>query len=248
MRTNPLLALYARNAGVQGRRFAVRAERNADEATVYLYDVIVADQFEAEWFGGIDPLTFAKTLAGISAKTIHLRINSPGGSAFAARAMESTIRDHGARFVAHIDGYAASSASYVMLAADEVEMSPGAMVMVHKGWTYAWGNADELMSTAALLEKFDGTMIDTYVKATGQTREQIAAWVAAETWFTAQEAVDAGFADRIAGEDDGSANALAWDLSVFERAPQASAPPAADAGKRDRQRQRLRALLLTPNR
>lgn len=248
----PRLALYARNARVPGRRFCALAPADGtDEATVYLYDMIVADELEAALFGGVDPKTFAKAIAAIDASTIHLRINSPGGSVFAARAIESTIRDHRARFVAHVDGYAASAASLVMLAADEVEIGAGAMIMIHKGWTYTWGNADDLMNTAALLEKIDGVMVDTYATATGQPREQIIEWMTAETWFTAAEALEAGFVDRIAAAEDApvdaEVSAIQWDLSAFARAPavaRADATPKDAAWMKQRAEQDLRVRRL----
>lgn len=231
-----LLRLYARNRNTAGRKFELRAEADSAEATLYLYDVIVDSEAEAEWFGGVAPLTFAKQLAGLAASTLHLRINSPGGSVFGARAIEQALRDYrarGNRVVAHIDGYAASAASFVMLAADEVEIAPGAMVMIHKAWAFAYGNADELTDLAALLNKIDATLVDTYAARTGQDAQQIADWMAAETWFTADEAVAAGFADRIAGAgqmpDEDDAQALAWDLSAYLRpAAQDKTPAPAD--------------------
>lgn len=223
-----LLRLYARNRNTPGRKFELRAEADAAVATLYVYDVIVDSEAEAEWFGGVAPLTFAKQLAGISAQTLHLRINSPGGSVFGARAMEQALRDFraaGRRVIAHVDGYAASAASFLMLAADEIEIAPGAMVMIHKSWAFSYGNADDMLDLAALLNKIDGTLVDTYAARTGQDKQQIADWMAAETWFTAEEAVAAGFADRIAGEekpDEASAQALAWDLTAYLRAAQAA--------------------------
>jgi ATP-dependent protease ClpP protease subunit len=209
----PLLKLLADNR----KRGQFRAETSGDEATLYLYDAIVADAAEAEWFGGVDPLTFAKVLAGITAPIIHLRINSPGGDVFAAQAIAQALREHPAQVIAHVDGYAASAATEVAVAADEVVMAPGAMYMIHNAWTIAWGNKNDLMDTAALLEKVDGTLAEGYAGRTGQAIEQVRAWMDAETWFTAQEAVDAGFADRIAEAKPKAA--AKWDLSAYAHAP-----------------------------
>ena len=226
---NPLFRLLAENRATPGRRFEVRAAAGADEAEVFLYDAIVSDGLEAEFFGGVAPEPFVKALRAITARTINLRINSPGGSVFAARAIEQALRDHPARIVAHIDGLAASAATFVAMAADEVVMGKGALFMVHKAWTMAFGNADDLMDTAALLDKIDGTLVQTYADRTKKPAEQVSAWMAAETWFTAQEAVDAGFADRIA-EDDAKARAGAWNLAAYGRAPLPEQQPAtADA-------------------
>ena len=210
--------VLAKNKG----RGEFKAEKAADSATLYLYDAIVSSDLEAEWFGGVAPKSFIDQLKAIDAKEINLRINSPGGSVFAARAMEQALREHPAKIVAHIDGYAASAASFLMMAADEIRIAPGAMVMIHKAWTGMWGNADDLRKEADLLDKIDGTLVDTYATRSGNDKEQIADWMAAETWFTAQEAVDAGFADAI-NESGAKASDTHWDLSAYSNAPKIEA-------------------------
>lgn len=216
MAQNRILQLLNDN---RGRRegLRVQAQAGASEVTVYLYDAIVTD----DWWGGISAQSFVRALAEITADVIHLRINCPGGDVFAARAMETAIRGHSAKVIAHIDGVAASAASFVMLAADEVEISEGAFVMIHKGWALAMGNADELKEMAGLLDAVDATLVRTYAKETGQDESDVLAWMAAETWFSADEAVDKGFADRIAG-DAPAANAAAWNLAAYSNAPPAS--------------------------
>ena len=99
--------------------------------------------------------------------------------------------------------------------------------MIHKAWTMAYGNADDLTEVADLLNKVDGTLVDTYVKETGQTAEQITQWMADETWFTADEAVKYGFADKCATPDKKKkASALAkWDMSAYAHAPQQEPQP-----------------------
>ena len=77
-------------------------------------------------------------------------------------------------------------------------MNKGALFMIHKAWTFAYGNSDELVATADLLDKIDGTLVQTYADRTKQDPKTIEEWMSAETWFTADEAVSNGFADRIA--------------------------------------------------
>jgi ATP-dependent Clp protease, protease subunit len=219
---NRLLKLLADNRACSARKFEVRAEKGSNEAEIFIYDAIVSDELEAEWFGGVAAQPFVKALRGIDAETIHLRINSPGGSVFAARAIEQALREHKARIVAHIDGLAASAATFIAMAADEIVMAPGALFMIHKAWTMTYGNADELMTEAALLEKIDGTLADTYAARTGKKADEVLDLMAAETWFSAQEAVDAGFADRIA-DSEPKAKA-AWNLSAYDKAPKLPEP------------------------
>lgn len=224
---NGLLALLAANRGAG----QFRAESTGDgEATIWLYDVIVRD----DYWGGVSALTLGKALADHRDKSlVHLRIDSPGGDVFAGRAMEQLISEHPGRVVAHIDGFAASAASYVALAAEERLISPGGMFMVHKAWTLAWGNEHDMRKVADLLGKIDETLIATYAARTGQTPEQLRDWIAAETWFNAEEALANGFATAIAGAPAAAAappadNAIHWDLSAYARAPAARlAPPAA---------------------
>ena len=206
-----------------------KAEESGEAATLYLYDVIVSD----DCWGGVAAEAFVKELNATAAPTIHLRINSPGGEVFAARAIEAAIRNHPSRIVAHVDGYAASAASFVAVACDEVEISPGGFFMIHKAWSFTAGNADDLLHMAEMLEKLDATLVDTYARKSGCSPEDIAEWMKAETWFSAGEAVERGFADRIA-ESAPKAQAN-WNLSVYANAP---AVPAAAASITPKNRER----------
>lgn len=271
---NRLVQLLSDNRNVAGRQFSVRRASDAcsqpaaegpqpdDAVEILLYDAIVDSEIEAEWWGGVAPEPFVRTLRGITAREIHLRLNSPGGSVFAARAMEQALREHSARIIVHVDGYAASAASFLAMAGDEIIMGKGAMMMIHKSWTFTWGNADELKKTADLLDKIDGTLVQTYADRSGSMPGQIASWMDAETWFTAQEAVDAGLADSISDAGADPKALASWNLAAYLRAPGAGAdePPkksrardpslqrtaqesaAAGADQRIRQQQRLRAL------
>ncbi|MCO5412857.1 MULTISPECIES: head maturation protease, ClpP-related [Ralstonia] len=223
MRQNKILQLLSDNRAA-ARVFNVVASGD-NEVTVYLYDYIVSD----DWWGGVSATTFVKELAGITADVIHLRVNSPGGDVFAARAMETALRGHSAKVIAHVDGLAASAASFLIMAADEIEISDGAFLMIHKAWTALWGNADDLRSEADLLDKIDATLVRTYEQRSGQSADDISAWMTAETWFGADEAVEKGFADRKADASaQPSAKASAWNLQAYSNAPKpASNEPAA---------------------
>jgi len=227
---NRLMRLLRDNANAKARMplAVMKTEAAPDvapEATLYLYDVIVDDPF---WGGvGAEDFVMALAEASISADTIHLRINCPGGDVFAARAMEAAVRGCSKKVVAHVDGYAASAASYLALACDEVEIAPGAFFMIHKAWTLAMGNCDDLAATSALLAKIDTTLVKSYVAETGQTPKAIKDMMAAETWMTAEEAVALGFADRImedAPKDKASAKAT-WNLAAYQNAPVTTPSP-----------------------
>lgn len=214
---HPMLKLLASNR----KRGFFKAETTpaGDESTIYLYDMIVDSQEEADWWGGVAPETFVKALAGMDSPVIHLRVKSPGGSVFAARAMEQAIREHKSRIVTHVDGLAASAASFLILPSDEIIMAPGAFLMIHKAWTIAFGNADDFRKSAGLLEQIDGSLVKSYAEKTGQSPEDIAAWMAEETWIEAERAVELGFASRVAEDKKAKALVSAWDLSAYSRAP-----------------------------
>lgn len=198
----------------------VRAEESGDEAHVYVYGVIGA------YWGDVSAQAFATTLAGIKAATVHLHINSPGGDVFEARAMMSAIANHPATFIAHVDGLAASAGSDLIMACDEIEISQGGFVMIHNAWTIAIGNKDDMRTTADVLEKVDEAIVDDYRKRTKQSAEQIREWMGQETWFTAEEAKEHGFVDRIAEvvpaeESEPETTEGHWNLAAYEHAPAA---------------------------
>lgn len=178
-----------------------------EESEIYIYDII------GEW--GVDAAQFARDLK--SAKgTVHLRINSPGGDAFAGKAIQTAIAQHKGKTIAHIDGLAASAATYIALAADEVEMSEGALFMIHKASSLAWGNSDDLLQIADLLDKVDDSIVNDYAKKTGLDADQIKNWMADETWFSAEEALESGFVDSIYKTEK---TENIFDLSAYDNAP-----------------------------
>lgn len=226
---NQMLKLLINNR--QRGRFEIVAKAQADEATIYLYDMIVEDDTTAEWWGGVSPQAFIKALNELTAKTIHLRVNSPGGSVFAARAIEQAIREHNSTIIAHVDGIAASAASFLIMAADEIVMSPGSFLMIHKAWTMTYGNADDLRKQSDLLDQIDVSLVKTYAKRSGQSEQDIMSMLAEETWLEATDAVEKGFANRVAEDEKTTSNAAtstaansAWDLSAYQHAPSAVVP------------------------
>lgn len=211
MRPN-LLNLFRANA----RRGSFRAEGQ----TLYLYDVIVASDADAEWLGGVSAESFTKTLRGMSGP-VALRINCPGGDVFAGRAMAQAIREYPGEITAHVDGVAASAASLLAVTAARTVMAPGSMLMIHNAWTIAMGNTADFTATAALLEKIDATLADDYAAKSGQPADTWRPLMAAETWFTAEGAVEAGLADEVAPRAAAPEARMAatWDLSVYDGAP-----------------------------
>jgi ATP-dependent protease ClpP protease subunit len=218
-----------------------KGQFRAQDDTIWLYDVIAADDDEASWWGGISPRAFIEALAATSGP-VTLRINSPGGSVFGAQAMVAAMRAHGQPITARIDSLAASAASVIAAEAARTEIVSGAMMMIHKAWGLALGNEDDMRATADLLAKIDDQIAATYARR-GQTSEE--EWLdrmRAETWFAADEAVAAGLADAVITENT-QRPAAQWDLSAFAAVPQIEQPePVVAPGPTVQQR--LKAELL----
>lgn len=204
-----------------------RGQFQADGDVLWLYDAIAGDQDEADWLGGVSPVAFMSALRATKGP-VTLRINSPGGSVFGAQAMVAAMREHPHLITARVDSLAASAASMIAAEAAVLEMVPGAKLMIHKSWSLAIGNADEMMSMAALLEKIDGDLAATYARRANGSADAFLEMMRAETWFTADEAVAVGLADRVVTENT-QRSAAAWDLSAFARAPEIILEPAAPA-------------------
>lgn len=243
MKLNKLLQLVRDNARAADTKTpSIRSEVEGEVAKVYVYDVI-----DSYW--GANAAELVAALANVKDKEVELHINSPGGDVFEARAMSAAIAGHPMKVTAYIDGVAASAATYLALAANEVHMIDGGLFMVHNSWTFAYGNKTELRQTSDLLEKIDGTISADYQRKTGATAEQVAAWMDAETWFTAQEAMDAKFIDVIDANTKGEKAAAKWNLSAYANAPkqQPSGPSQAElnelaAAQLQRNQNRLRLM------
>ena len=215
-----LLQLLKDNATRNEALPAITSELTPTEAHIYVYDVI-----DAWWGASAENLIAA--LADAGDRAVHLHINSPGGDVFEARAMSAALVAHNGPIVAHVDGIAASAATQLVMAASEARMLEGSLFMIHNSWTIAMGNKDDLLSTAALLEKIDSQINADYTRATGKTADEITALMNAETWFTPQEAMDAGFIDAIDSNSkkpgkcstENRAGAERWNLSAYANAP-----------------------------
>lgn len=206
----------------------LRVVRNEaqDEAEILLYDEIGGF--------GIEANRFIAELKAVDAKTIHLRVNSPGGSVFDGVAIYNALKDHPAKIVTHIDSLAASISSVIALAGDEIVMAENAFMMIHDAWTLTIGSAAELRKVADVLDKVNASvLLPAYTTKTGKTEDEIKAWMADETWFTAEEALAAGFVDSIEKRSEVKAK---FDLSVFAKAPAALTESDAEITSREIER------------
>lgn len=152
---------------------------------------------------------------------VTLRINSPGGDVFDGMAIHADLVAHkksGNRVIVEISGIAASIASVIAMAGDEIVMSPGSFMMIHNAWTIGVGNRHDFADVASTLTKIDDVLARTYAERTKAGVRQIKTWMDDETWLTAKEATEHGFATSIASAAVPGAKAK-FDLSVFSAVP-----------------------------
>lgn len=190
----------------------IRAEEGSDEAEILIYD-----QIGASWFGdGVTAKQFVKDLAKIDATLLTVRINSGGGDVFDGLAIYNALRRHDAAVVTEIDGLAASIASIIALAGEEVRMADNAFFMIHDPSGMEWGTAEDMRKMADLLDKVGGSLVNVYAEKTGKASDELLDWMHAETWFDAEEAVEAGFVDSVVKGKKIEARA---DVSAFTNTP-----------------------------
>ena len=182
-------------------------------------EIWLYDQVGEGWFGGMSAKTFVAEMNKLGkVDVINLHINSPGGSVFDGVAIYNSLKSHPARIEVDVDSVAASIASLIAMSGDEIRMAANSMMMIHDPMGVAVGSADDMRKTADLLDQVKGVIASTYAKRTGKKESEVAALMTEETWMTAAEAQDMGFADAVTAEQRIAACA-GFDFSNFKRTP-----------------------------
>ncbi|MEY3684013.1 MAG: ATP-dependent Clp protease proteolytic subunit 1 [Chloroflexota bacterium] len=170
--------------------YALSARAEVRQTEISIFDEI--------GYYGVSAKQFITDLKRVPADhEIVLKIHSPGGEVFDGNAIFNALKRHPGGVTVEIEGLAASMATVISLAGAPVKMAANGFYMIHNPWGVAMGDAEEMRDQAALLEKIREGMIAAYSAKSGQEPEQIAAWMDAETWFTAAEAQAAGFVDEV---------------------------------------------------
>ena len=184
---------------------------------------------ERSWGGSeITPTQLAKDLKALGdISQLDVRINSGGGNVFAGQAIYAMLKAHKANVTVYVDGLAASIASIIAMAGDQIVMYHGSMLMVHNPWTSVrGGDANEMRHTATVLDKVRDAILATYQARTGISAQKLIAMMDAETWLTAKEAVSMGFATQIVEDmqiaasikdDNLILNGIAFNMSGYVR-------------------------------
>lgn len=152
---------------------------------------------ESWWGDEVTPQEFREELKNHTDSKLTVVLNSGGGDVFAGLSIYNALRELDAEVTIRVDGLAASIASIIAMAGDKVIMSPGSLMMIHRPSVFAAGNEDDLAKAIALLQKIEESIAPIYVERSGLSAEKISEMLEAETWMTAEEAVELGFADEV---------------------------------------------------
>lgn len=217
----PFLTLGARpdvradfSAGALNRWNAtLTASAAEDEATISVLDPIGADL----WGEGVTAKRIEAALRRIGSRPVTVNVNSPGGDVFEGAAIYNLLRQHAADrgpVTVRILGLAASAASVIAMAGDEILMGRAAFLMIHNAWVIAAGNRNDFAEVAEWLEPFDMAMRDVYHARSGQPAAEITAMMDREAWITASKALELGFADGMLDGSEISAGDVADSASA----------------------------------
>lgn len=173
------------------------AAESDDPNTISIYDVIGEDMWTG---GGFTAKRMGAALRSVGKNPVTVKINSPGGDMFEGIAIYNLLREHPAKVTVDVMGWAASAASIIAMAGDEIRMGLGTFMMVHNAWGVVIGNRHDMAEGSKLFEGFDAAIADIYEARTGQSRKAIEKLMDAETFMGPSEAVEKGFADMIADD------------------------------------------------
>jgi len=172
------------NAGIMAKQ--------TPENTVSILDVIGEDFWTG---GGVTSKRVAAALRAIGDQDVFVDLNSPGGDFFEGVAIYNALRSHPHKVTVRILGLAASAASVIAMAGDEIQIGKAGFLMVHNAWVVAIGNRHDLAEAAKTMEPFDDAMATVYAERAGVKKTKAAEWMDNETWFNGEQAVKEGLAD-----------------------------------------------------
>lgn len=176
---------------------AIKAKKE-DDASINIYSTIG----EYGDGSGMTARIVSAILRKADGADVTVNINSPGGDFFEGLAIHSLLSGYKGNVKVKVLGMAASAASVVALAGDEVEIAESGFFMIHNAWTIAIGNRHDMEDTAGMLGKFDSSMKGLYATKTGMSEKEIEKLMDAETWINGRDSVEKGFANKILGEDE----------------------------------------------
>ena len=176
----------------------LRAAEKETDATISIYEPIGYDYWTGE---GMTAKRMAGILRNVGGKDVTVNINSPGGDVFEGLAIYNLLKEHPGKVTVKVIGLAASAASFIAMAGDEIQMAKASFMMIHNAWMVVAGDRNDLAEVSVWLTQFDETLASIYADRTGKKAADIAALMDVETWMNGEAAIDNGFADSILGDE-----------------------------------------------
>lgn len=228
--------------GEKNKKFWSFKAKNEKTGELLLYGEIASSSW---WGDEVTPKQFKEDLDALGdINTLDVYINSPGGDVFAGQAIYSILRRCDAQVSVYVDGLAASAASVVAMAGDTIIMPANAMMMIHNPWTFAAGNARDFRKLADDMDKIRDSMIVAYESRSALTTEEITEIMDAETWLSAEECLEYGFADEIAEAKQIAASMDEKYFAVYRNIPdELKRPPDKEVNSSDKDLIKQKLLL-----
>ena len=176
---------------------AIKASDENDN-TIGIYDPIGYDYWDDS---GVTAKRIGAALRSLDGADVVVNINSPGGDVFEGLAIYNLLREYKGHVTVRVLGVAASAASFIAMAADEIQIARAGFFMIHNAWTGLWGNRNDLRETADFLEQIDDTIADIYHVKSGLSMDELKADMDKERWINGRDAIDSGFADAFLPSD-----------------------------------------------
>lgn len=176
---------------------AIKASDENDN-TIGIYDPIGYDYWDDS---GVTAKRISAALRSLDGADVVVNINSPGGDVFEGLAIYNLLREYKGHVTVRVLGVAASAASFIAMAADEIQIARAGFFMIHNAWTGVWGNRNDLRETADFLEQIDDTIADIYHVKSGLSMDELKADMDKERWINGRDAIDSGFADAFLPSD-----------------------------------------------
>ena len=176
---------------------AIKASDENDN-TIGIYDPIGYDYWDDS---GVTAKRISAALRSLDGADVVVNINSPGGDVFEGLAIYNLLREYKGHVTVRVLGVAASAASFIAMAADEIQIARAGFFMIHNAWTGLWGNRNDLRETADFLEQIDDTIADIYHVRSGLSMDELKADKDKERWINGRDAIDSGFADAFLPSD-----------------------------------------------
>ncbi|MCC2249084.1 Clp protease ClpP [Virgibacillus sp. AGTR] len=193
---------------------------NNKSADIFIYGEIT--KYAWDELGEHSATTFKQELDDLGdVETINLYVNSPGGSVFEGVTIHNMLKRHDAKVIAHVDALAASIASVIIMAADEIRMPSNSMLMIHNPWTFAIGNSAELRKQADDLDRIGKSSMQSYLDKAGEklSEEKLQELLDAESWLSAEKAFEYGLCDVVEEANDMAASISKEFLQRYKNVP-----------------------------